>query len=210
MASPRPVLLDVRGEVAERREDAVVPLVVGAQLDAVGLRDGQRDLEGVDGVEAEPLVEERRLGLDGLGRHLEREGGDDEARHLELLREERRGGRVGRGGGSAVGHRVLVDLSEGAVPMAVLVAFRAGYQSLGGRGQESRHRGAAAPPRRQSDGSAAEATAASDRYSAKDRPPTSVALSSERNSGLPLFVAPEKASSRPPSVADRRPVTGTR
>jgi hypothetical protein len=45
---------DVLGETGQRREDAHVVLVVGAQLEAVALRDDERDLEDVDRVEAEP------------------------------------------------------------------------------------------------------------------------------------------------------------
>jgi hypothetical protein len=49
------VSLDVPAEAAQRAEDLVVVLVVGAQLDAIALRDGERDFEDVDRVEPEPL-----------------------------------------------------------------------------------------------------------------------------------------------------------
>jgi hypothetical protein len=53
---------DVLGEARQRFEDAHVVLVVGAHLEAVALRDDERDLEDVDRVEAEALAVERRLG----------------------------------------------------------------------------------------------------------------------------------------------------
>src|SRR3954464_8920953 len=49
-----PVLLDVRREVAQGREDAAIVVVVGAQLEAVTLGDLQRQLQGVDGIQAQP------------------------------------------------------------------------------------------------------------------------------------------------------------
>ena len=58
---------DVLGEARQRREDAHVVLVVGAQLEAVALRDDERDLEDVDRVEAEAFAVERRLGVDRSG-----------------------------------------------------------------------------------------------------------------------------------------------
>ena len=49
----------MRGEAAQALEDVVVVLVVGAQLEAIALRDLQRHLEDVDRVQSEPLAEQR-------------------------------------------------------------------------------------------------------------------------------------------------------
>ena len=59
------------GEARQRLEDAHVVLVVGAQLEAIALRDDERDLEDVDRVEAEAFAVERRLGIDRLGSDVE-------------------------------------------------------------------------------------------------------------------------------------------
>jgi hypothetical protein len=61
----------VLGEARQRPEDAHVVLVVGAELEAVALRDDERDLEDVDRVEAEAFAVEGRLGIDRVGRDLE-------------------------------------------------------------------------------------------------------------------------------------------
>ena len=57
------MLFDVRGEIGQRGEDAAIVLVVGTQLEAITLRDLQRELERVDGVEAEPRAEQRLRGI---------------------------------------------------------------------------------------------------------------------------------------------------
>ena len=78
---------DVLGEAAERREDPHVVLVVGAQLEAVALRDDERDLEDVDRVEAEAFAVELR-GRHDVGRcHLEIERFDQQ--HGQLVLERR-------------------------------------------------------------------------------------------------------------------------
>jgi hypothetical protein len=58
---------DVLRETRQRAEDAHVVFVVGAELEAVALRDDERDLEDVDRVEAQALAVERRLGIDRVG-----------------------------------------------------------------------------------------------------------------------------------------------
>src|SRR3954466_10303801 len=76
--SLRPVLFDVCGEIGQRREDAPVVFVVGAQLEAVSLGDLQRELQGIDGIEAQSGSEQRSGGVDVLGfDRFEIEGGDD-------------------------------------------------------------------------------------------------------------------------------------
>src|SRR3954464_9501143 len=62
-----PVLLDVRREVAQRREDATVVLVVEAQLKAMPLGYLEGQLERVDGVEPQSGAEQRGRGIDLLG-----------------------------------------------------------------------------------------------------------------------------------------------
>src|SRR6188768_2106034 len=73
-----PVLLDVRREIAQGREDPAVVLVVGAQLEAVALGYLQRQFQGVDGIETQPGAEQWRGGIDlfGLDR-LQVQRGDD-------------------------------------------------------------------------------------------------------------------------------------
>ena len=66
-ASAGPVLLDMRGEAAEGGEDLVVPLVIRAQLHAIGLGDGQRELQRVDRIKPQPVAEQGRSGVDLLG-----------------------------------------------------------------------------------------------------------------------------------------------
>src|SRR5690606_25499655 len=56
---------DVRGQRAQRGEDAAVFLAVRAQLEAVALAHGQRQLQRVDRIQAQAGVEQRRLGIDG-------------------------------------------------------------------------------------------------------------------------------------------------
>jgi antitoxin (DNA-binding transcriptional repressor) of toxin-antitoxin stability system len=54
------MLGDVGGEIAEAGKDRPVVRIVGAQRDAVALRDNQRDLEQIDRIQAEPFAEKRR------------------------------------------------------------------------------------------------------------------------------------------------------
>src|SRR6187551_993190 len=75
---------DVLGEARQRFEDAHVVLVVGAHLEAVSLRDDERDLEDVDRVEAEALAVQRRLGIDRFGGDVEVQGLDQERGDLAL------------------------------------------------------------------------------------------------------------------------------
>src|SRR5688572_31156364 len=51
------MLGDVSGEIAEAGKDRAVFRIVGAQRDAVALRDDQRDLEQIDRIQAETLAE---------------------------------------------------------------------------------------------------------------------------------------------------------
>ena len=77
--------LDVSGERAQRAEDALVVLVVGAELEAVALGDLQRQLQGVDGIQAESGLEQRGLRLDVRRRDaFEIERGHDEFGKLAL------------------------------------------------------------------------------------------------------------------------------
>src|SRR5690606_8649303 len=66
-ASAGLVLLDMRGERAQRREDAAVVGAVRTQLEAVTLADGERKLERVDRVQSQAGVEQRRLRIDVAG-----------------------------------------------------------------------------------------------------------------------------------------------
>src|SRR3546814_1834363 len=65
--SGRLVLLDVRGQRAQRGEDPAVLVVVRTQLEAMALADRQRQFERVDRVQAQPRVEQRRFGIDRTG-----------------------------------------------------------------------------------------------------------------------------------------------
>ena len=85
---------DVLGEARQRPEDAHVVLVVGAQLEAVALRDDQRDLEDVDRVEAEAFAVERRLR-------------DRSRRRRSRGSAPRRGGRRPRAAGSVMGGKCI-------------------------------------------------------------------------------------------------------
>lgn len=82
---------NVRGEVSQRREDPVVIRIVGAQRAPVFLRDHERDFQQVDRIEPEPFAEQRRVGIDRLGRNVEVDRCDDEARQLELEGRQRTG-----------------------------------------------------------------------------------------------------------------------
>ena len=75
---------DVVGQARQRVEDAHVVLVVGAQLEAVALRDDERDLEDVDRIEAEAFAVERRLGVDRFRGDVEVEGFDQQRGDLAL------------------------------------------------------------------------------------------------------------------------------
>ena len=75
---------DVLGEACQRPEDAHVVFVVGAELEAVALRDDERHFEDVDRVEAEAFAVERRFGIDRVGRGLEVERFDQNRRDLAL------------------------------------------------------------------------------------------------------------------------------
>ena len=78
------------GEARQRLEDAHVVLVVGAHLEAVALRDDERDLEDVDRIEAEAFAVERRLGIDRFRGDVEVQGLDQQRGDLALQ------GRCGR------------------------------------------------------------------------------------------------------------------
>src|SRR5687768_12361610 len=82
-SSGRAVLLNVLRQRAQRREDATILFVVGAELKPIALGDLQRELEGIDGVEAETGAEQRRLRID-VGRRdtFEIDRGDDELSEL--------------------------------------------------------------------------------------------------------------------------------
>src|SRR6187399_488786 len=75
---------DVLGEARQRFEDAHVVLVVGAHLEAIALRDDERDLEDVDRVEAEALAVERRLRVDRFGSDVQIQRFDEERGDLAL------------------------------------------------------------------------------------------------------------------------------
>jgi len=82
---------NVRGEVSQRREDAVVVRIVGAQRAPVFLRDHERDFQQIDRVEPEPFPEQRRVRIDRLGRNVEVDRCDDQSRQLELEWRQRAG-----------------------------------------------------------------------------------------------------------------------
>src|SRR5262249_20467400 len=66
-------------------EPAAILAGVRAALDAVALLDGHRQVERIDGIEAESLGEERRGGVDVGGRDvLQHQGLDDEALELQF------------------------------------------------------------------------------------------------------------------------------
>src|SRR5688572_12086278 len=81
----RPVRLEVVAETPQRAEDPRVVLVVRAELDAVCLRDRERDLEHIDGIEPEALAVQRRRRAYFFGLNVQLERRDDESRELELL-----------------------------------------------------------------------------------------------------------------------------
>src|SRR5687768_6929721 len=79
------LLRNVRGEGAQRGEDAVVVGIVRAQLETVLLRNRDRHLQDVDRIEPEALVAvERGLGVDVARRHLEVQDLDQHLRELAL------------------------------------------------------------------------------------------------------------------------------
>src|SRR6185437_13197924 len=80
--SLRSPLRDVRGEAAQRAEDAQVVAVVLAQLEPVAPRDDEGDLQDVDGIEAEAFLVERRVRIDPGCRDLEIERRDHQLGHL--------------------------------------------------------------------------------------------------------------------------------
>jgi len=81
--------LDVSGERAQRAEDAQIVLVVRAQLEAVALGDLQREFQGIDGIQGQARLEQRRLRIDIIRRHaFEIEGGNDEFSELALVCEQ--------------------------------------------------------------------------------------------------------------------------
>src|SRR5487761_2193071 len=82
--STLPAFADVLGETGEGREDADVVLIVGAQLEAVALRNNQRHLENVDRIEAEAFAVQRRLRIDRFGSDLQVEGLNEERGNLTL------------------------------------------------------------------------------------------------------------------------------
>jgi hypothetical protein len=69
----------VTSQAGHASEDLLVALVLGFDLDPISPVDGNRQLECVDRVEAEPLAEQRRLCVDVFRTHiLEHQGLDDE------------------------------------------------------------------------------------------------------------------------------------
>lgn len=81
------MLLNVVGQGAQRREDATILFIVGAQLKAIALGDFQRDFQRIDGVEAEAGAEQRRFRVNLFRAYpLEIDGRDDELGELTLGR----------------------------------------------------------------------------------------------------------------------------
>src|SRR5260370_36136529 len=77
-----PVRGDVVGELAQRAEDVLVLLAVGAQLHAVLLGYDQCDFQDVDRVQAQALAVQGRVRIDVGGRPGPGDGRDDEAGDL--------------------------------------------------------------------------------------------------------------------------------
>src|ERR1700704_898296 len=106
-----PVRGDVVGELAQRAEDALVLLAVGAQLHAVLLGYDQRDFQDVDRVQSQALAVQGRVRSDVGGRDIQVQGLDDEAGDLAQY------GSAGRGGGLPerrhfLGHETLEALGR--------------------------------------------------------------------------------------------------
>src|SRR5216684_784409 len=80
-----PMLLDMLAQAAQRSEDLAVEIVVGAQLDAVGLGDRQGDLQNVDRIQPHAFSVQRGARVDFRGLHLQIERGDDQLGELELF-----------------------------------------------------------------------------------------------------------------------------
>src|ERR1700704_1466178 len=97
-----PVRGDVVGELAQRAEDTLVLLAVGAQLNAGLLGYDQRDFQDVDRVQAQTLAVQRLVRLDVGGRDLQVQGLDDEAGDFA-----HECGSAGRGGGLAQGRHLV-------------------------------------------------------------------------------------------------------
>src|SRR5258708_37669017 len=84
-----PVLLDVLVQAAQRTEDLAIEVVVGTQLDAVGLGDRQGHLQNVDRIQPHAFAVQRGARVDFRGPHLQVERGDDQLGELELFGGER-------------------------------------------------------------------------------------------------------------------------
>src|SRR5262249_7337551 len=77
--------LDMLAEAAERAEDLDIVVVIRAQLKTVSLRHGQRDLQNIDGIEAQAVAVERRVRTDIVSGQIKIEGADDQVRRRALL-----------------------------------------------------------------------------------------------------------------------------
>src|SRR6266704_3283310 len=80
-----PMLLNVLAQAAQGSEDLAVELVVGPQLDAVGLRDRQGDLQNIDRIQSHALSVQRGGRIDFRGLRLQIERRDDQLGQLELF-----------------------------------------------------------------------------------------------------------------------------
>src|SRR5439155_2268859 len=83
------MLLNVLAQAAQGSEDLAGELVVGAQLDAVGLRDRQGDFQNIDRIQPHALPVQRGGRIDSRGSRLQIERGDDQLGELELFGGER-------------------------------------------------------------------------------------------------------------------------
>lgn len=80
---------DVCSQRTQRSENTDVVLVVRPQLETVALGDLQREFQGIDGIQGQARLEQRRLRIDVIRRHaFEIEGGNDEFSELALVCEQ--------------------------------------------------------------------------------------------------------------------------
>src|ERR1700694_923604 len=98
-----PMLLNVLVQTAQRIEDLAIVLVVGPQLDAVGLGDRQGDFQNIDRIQPHTFSVQRRGWVDFRGLSLQVGRGDSQVGQLELFGGER----VARG---SLFHRGLVHV----------------------------------------------------------------------------------------------------
>src|SRR5690606_14387783 len=82
------MLCDVRRQRPQRGEDAAVVLPVGAQLEAVAARRRQCQFQGVDGIQAQAVAEQRRFRVDRRRVQV-----------LDVQRFDQQGGELAFGGG---------------------------------------------------------------------------------------------------------------